>query len=87
MDPGNLGGELYDFIFKFGGLNWKKLKTLCRQASKENLKVYIEILKLVWNPHVDEPLRKILKHQIQVDNKTWWLVPVSFLYDNLYWNK
>ena len=34
---------------------------------------------------VDGPLREILKHQIEVDNNQGW--PVSFLYDNLYWNK
>ena len=38
-------------------------------------------------PHVDAPLRKILMHKIESDNNPWWLVPVSFLYDNLYWNK
>ena len=39
------------------------------------------------HPYVDGPLRKILKHNIKVDNNPWWLVPVSFLYDNLHWNK
>ena len=29
-------------------------------------------------PHVDGPLRKNLKHQIEVDNNPGWLVPVSF---------
>ena len=33
-------------------------------------------------PHVDGTPRKILKHQMEVDNNLWWLVPVSFLYDN-----
>ena len=46
--------------------------------------VYIEKLKLGRDPHVDAPLRKILKYQIEADNNPWWLVPVSFLYDNLY---
>ena len=40
-------------------------------------------LKLGWDPPVDGPARKNLKHQIKVDNNPWWLVPVSFLYDNL----
>ena len=44
-------------------------------------------LKLGWDPHVDGSLRKILKHQTEVDNNPWWLAPVSFQYDNLYWNK
>ena len=44
-------------------------------------------LKLGWDPRVDGPLRKILKHQIKVDSNTWWSVPVSFPYDNLHWNK
>ena len=44
-------------------------------------------LKLGRDPHVDGPVRKILKHQIKVDSNPWWLVPVSFLYDNLCWNK
>ena len=42
-------------------------------------------LKLGRDPHVDAPLRKKLKHQTEVDNNPWWLVPISFLYDNLYW--
>ena len=33
---------------------------------------------------VNGPLRKILKHKIEVNNNPWWLAPVSFLYDNLY---
>ena len=66
--PGNLSGELCDFVVKYGGWHWKKLK-------------------LSRDPHVDAPLRKILKYQTEVDNNPWWLVPVSFLYDNLYWNK
>ena len=41
----------------------------------------------VVTSHVDGPLRKILKHQTEVDNNPWWLVPVSFMYDNLHWNK
>ena len=36
----------------------------------------------VETPQVDGLLRKILKHQIEVDSNPWWLVPVSFLYDN-----
>ena len=44
-------------------------------------------LKLGKDPYVDGPLRKILKHQTEVDNNPWWLVPVSFLYGNLFWNK
>ena len=35
-------------------------------------------------PHVDGSLKKILKHQTKVDNNAWWMVPVSFLYDNFY---
>ena len=38
-------------------------------------------LKLGWD------LGKKLKHEIKVDNNQWWLIPVSILYDNLYWNK
>ena len=49
-------GELYDFVEKFGGLHWKKLK-------------------LGRDPHVYANLRKILKHQIEVENNSWWLVP------------
>ena len=42
-------------------------------------------LKLGTNPpHVDGPLRKILKHQIKVDNNPSGLVLVSFTYDNFY---
>ena len=37
--------------------------------------------------HVDAPLRKILKHQTEVDNNPRWLVTVSVLYDNFYWNR
>ena len=51
--------------------------------SLQNMGVYIEKIK-VETPHVDGPLTKNLKHQIQVDTNTWWLVPASFLYDNLY---
>ena len=54
----------------------KKLKGLI-----EKIKVRLE------TPHVDGPLRKILKHQTEIDNNPWWLVPVSFLYDNLHGNK
>ena len=42
--------------------------------------------KLGWNSHVDGLVRKILKHEIKVNNNPWWLAPASFLYDNLYWN-
>ena len=42
-------------------------------------------LSYVETSHVAGPLRKILKTQIEVDNIPWWLVPVSFLYDNVYW--
>ena len=45
------------------------------------------IFPLGRDPHVDGPVKKFLKHQIKVDNNPWWMVPVSFLYDNLYWNK
>ena len=30
-------------------------------------------------PHVDGPLRKILKHKTEAYSNAWWLVPVSFL--------
>ena len=55
--------------------------------SLKNLGVYIEKINLGRDPLVDRPLSKILKYQIEVDNNPWWLEPVSFLYDNLYWNK
>ena len=72
MFPGNLRGELDDFFEKFGGLLLRKLK-LGRDPPPF--------------PHVDAPLRKILKDQTEVDNNPWWLVPVSYLHDNLCWNK
>ena len=43
--------------------------------------------KKLKTPHVDGPLRKILKHPTEVDTNPWWWVPVSFLYDNLHYNK
>ena len=55
--------------------------------SLKNLGVHVEKYKVrLRSPHADGPLRKILKHEIEVYNP-WWLVSVSFLYDNLYWNK
>ena len=36
-------------------------------------------LKLGRDPQVDEPLRKILKHQTEVDNNPWWLLPISII--------
>ena len=52
-----------------------------------NSEVYIEKIKVRYRPpHVDEPLRPILRHQIEVDNNPCWLVQVSFLYGSLYWN-
>ena len=60
--------ELCDFVEKFGGFSLKKLK-VGRDSPKT---------------HVEGPLRKILKHQTEVDNNPWWLVPVSLLYDNFY---
>ena len=50
----------------------------------EKFSVYIEKLNLGRDPYVDGPLNKILKHQTEVAINPWWLVPVSFLYDNLY---
>ena len=59
------------FRRKIWGFIMKKIKVRLRPPS----------------PHVVGPLRKILKHQIKVDINPWWLVPVSIIYDNLYWNK
>ena len=47
----------------------------------------IKKFKLGRDPHVDAPLRQILKHQTEVDDYPWWLLRVSFLCDNLYLNK
>ena len=66
-------------------------KILSRQFERQTLQFCCQIpgftlkkLKLGTDPHVDRPLRKILKHQIEADNNPWWLVQVSFLHDNLY---
>ena len=34
--------------------------------------------------HVDAPPKCFFKHETGVDNNLWWLVSVSFTYDNLY---
>ena len=39
----------------------------------------LEKLKLGRYSHVDTLLRKILKHQTEVNNNLWWLIQVSFL--------
>ena len=44
-------------------------------------------IKVRYRPPCRHTLRKILKHQTEVDNNSWWLVPISFLYDDLHWNK
>ena len=42
---------------------------------------------LVETPYIDGSPSKISKYQTEVDTNPCWLVLVSFLYDNLYWNK
>ena len=64
-------------------MSWKFVSRLFVyfMISSSNLGGYIEKIKVKLRPpHVDGPVREILKHQIKVDNKPWWLVPVSFLY-------
>ena len=70
--------------------NVRKVEKICFQAiwefnfkiSLKYLVVYIEKIKVR-----DPPCRQNLKYQIEVDSNPCWLVPASFLYDNLYWNK
>ena len=75
--------------------NVRNVVKICFQAiwevkftiSLSCLGVYIEKIKVrLRPPYVEGPLRKILKHQIELDYTPWGLVQASFLYNNLYWN-
>ena len=44
----------------------------------KNLGDYIEKIKVRLRHYVDGLLRKILKHQIEVDNNVCWLIKVYF---------